>query len=239
MYGFDELKPHWEALYETAARHVSGAPRALSWNHDVYETWTDPHLALGQTCGWPLVTRLDDIVRVVGSFDHVAGESERATYRSVLVAQELRPLDSFVGHRVAVNGFNSLSGWISLRAAVGMDAAWSEIVETGSHRLSLQAVAAGHADVASIDAVTWWYAQRLWPNETRPLQVVGRGPRVPCLPLIVPAMTTDQVVTRWREGFSNAVDRNGAACAALGISGFVSLEFSDYQRLLAPLQVFA
>ena len=239
MYGFDEIKPHWEAIYEEAARQVAGAPPKLSWDHEVYETWTDPDLALGQTCGWPLMTRLFDSVRVVGTFAHVAGETEQGEYRSVLVARHQRLVRSFAGGRAAVNGFDSLSGWISLRAAIGADASWSQVVETGSHRASLQAVVSEQADIASIDAVTWWHAQRLWPRETSSLHVVARGPLVPCLPIITSARTSEPELMLWREGLIDALTRRNASAAALGITRFVPLDGDDYRRLLEPLQVFA
>ena len=231
MYGFDELKEAWNALYAAAATRISGAPPRLSWGRDLASSWIDPQLALGQTCGWPLVTVLAPRVQVIGTFAHSVGDpAVSAWYRSVLVAREARPLSAFAAARAAVNGFDSLSGWISLRVATQFAGA---TIVTGTHRASIEAVAAGHADIASIDAVTWSYAQTLWPDETRPLVAVGYGPKVPCLPLITSITASTEQISMWRAALTAAVANQPEACRALGIAAFVALDLNDYQRALA------
>jgi ABC-type phosphate/phosphonate transport system substrate-binding protein len=233
MYGYAELRDAWDQLYASAAQHVDGAPAALSWDRDIYESWTDAGLALGQSCGWPLVTRLANQVAVVGTFTHVVCElGDPVMYRSVLIARESRPLEAFATTTAAVNGIDSLSGWISLSAAISFA---GPIVVTGSHRASIASVACGQADVASIDAVTWWHAQRLWPTETAGLVVVGQAPVIPGLPLIVALPTTAELIAQWRVGLAAACTQNPRACAQLGITGFVPLDLAGYQRALSGL----
>lgn len=238
MYDFDELRPAWNELYAAAAERVAGAPPWLSWGRDAAMSWFDPQLALGQTCGWPLVTELAPRVRVIGTFAHLLGDPAvpSAWYRSVLIAREPRPLSSFTNARAAVNGFDSLSGWISLRVATQF--AGTAIV-TGAHRASIGSVAAGYADIASIDAVTWACAQTLWPEETQALVAVGHGPLVPCLPLITSATASSEQVAMWRLALTAAVADEPQACRALGIAGFVALDLTDYQRALASYRDMA
>src|SRR3546814_4899140 len=78
------------------------------------------------------------------------------------------------GRRAAVNAADSQSGCHALRHAA-MDLAdeghfFGSVVLTGSHRASMQAVAAGEADVCAIDCVTWCLLQRSEPALTTRLR---------------------------------------------------------------------
>jgi ABC-type phosphate/phosphonate transport system substrate-binding protein len=110
-------------------------------------------------------------------------------------------------------------------------------VLTGSHLASIDAVRGGSADVASIDALSWAYQQRLDPDRLDGLVVVERGPLVPCLPLIVGGEADDALVAAWRSAFSAAMSNPSLARARslLLIEGFVPLDLADYQSALATL----
>ena len=103
---------------------------------------------------------------------------------------------------------------------------------------SIDAVREGSADVASIDAVTFALLGDLHPDRVRGLTVIGRGPLVPCLPLIVHGTATDGEVATWRAAFAEAC--NDPATAAirrrLRIRDFVAFDDRDYASLidLAP-----
>jgi ABC-type phosphate/phosphonate transport system substrate-binding protein len=141
-------------------------------------------------------------------------------------------------HRAAVNSIDSLSGHISLLAAFNVGMQWpGDSLLTGSHVASIEAVRSGSADVAAIDGMTWAYRQREAPEALAGLRVIGHGPLVPCLPLIVPASTTRAEISLWRNAFAAAIadPQLDRALRQLMIRDFVPLDSSDYASALAEL----
>jgi len=231
MYPFASLREAWDELYANAARRVPEAPAALRWDLDAEDTWSHPQLELGMTCGWPLATELRDRVRTVGAFTFALEGAPTHLYRSVIVARRQADVSTFAGSTAAINGRHSLSGFISLLAAVGAPSMeWpGDVVWTRAHRRSIDAVRRGDAEIASIDAVTWAYLTRDEPDAVAGLVVVDRGPLVPTLPLIVNGATSDERVDRWRDALADA------ASETLLIKGFVALDLADYDTALSEL----
>ena len=239
MYGFAPVRPHLEHLWSLVVRALPSLPPSLEWDVDLHVQWRDPTLALSQTCGWPVVTELSDLVasgavRVVGTFVPAIADIEGHTYRSVLVARSPQP-GPLAGMRAAVNSTASLSGWISLVHAVhGPGATWQgDVVVTGSHADSMVAVRNGLADVASIDALTFALQCRWFPDVVAGLHVVGHGPRVPCLPIIAGPAADEIPTGALRDALRNSVLDGSSAAArdALLIRDFVPLDVSDYAPL--------
>ncbi len=239
MYPLEGLRDAWGALYRSVAARVPGAPHELRWDIGARESWLDAQMVLSQACGWPLVTVLRERVRVLGTFAVVLDGEASHLYRSVIVARHGADIAALSGGRAAVNSDDSLSGFISLLNAFEVTTtSWpGEVTWTGSHLASVESVRSGIADVASIDALTWNYVGRLVPNTVDGLDVVARGPSVPCLPLIVPVATSPAAVAAWRDSFAMAMtDPDLAdARAALLISGFLPLDIQNYEAALAPL----
>lgn len=235
MYPFAHLRHHWDRLWDRIAFELPGAPAALSWGHHLHDLWRDPALLVGVTCGWPLVTQLEGAVEVVGTFDPAVPWAGGGHYRSVLVAS--KPL-SFVEWRrtpgtvAAVNGTDSLSGWVSLCQAWGGRP--EHVLVTGAHVESLRAVARGEAHVASIDALSFELAVESEPAIAGAVHVVGHGPLVPALPIVTSCAHAERV-PEIRTAVSAAVgDPDMAAvCAALRIRGFVALDRTDYDGLIS------
>lgn len=244
MYPFPALREAWSLLYAAAAERARQAgveaPSSLCWDREPHDTWLDPQLALGMTCGWPLATSLRDRVRVVGTFTYRSEPAPQPQlYRTVVIAREDSPLAEFAGRPAAINSADSLSGNVSLLDAFGLGPVWDGPVTcTGSHQASIEAVRTGVADVASIDAMTWTYAKRDAPASLGGLFVVGRGPWVPGLPVIVQAAAGDAVVEIWRGAFAQAIVDPALASAAdrLLIDDFVPLDLADYDAALAHLR---
>jgi ABC-type phosphate/phosphonate transport system substrate-binding protein len=225
MYDLPEVVPATEALWSTVASRLRDAgvedvPASLRWDGDLYDDhWLHPHLLLSQSCGWPLVDRLDGRVAVIGAFTYAGVSDQAARYRSVLVTRvddTDRPLP---GRSVAVNGYDSLSGWVSLTAAV---APVGPVLVTGAHVHSVAAVTESRADLACIDGVTWRLLHRYRPAAVAPLTVVGHGPLIPCLPLVT-HLTLGPGVAALRDAVAGLTDDT------LGIDGFVPLDASAYR----------
>jgi len=235
MYDLGEVVDAVDELWRSIRVRIPDAPPALSWEGDLAAQWSDPALVLGQTCGWPLVVApLAGRVGVVGAFDYGVIGSGRATYRSVVVARTARSLASFAGSVAAVNGWDSLSGWASLCAAVAPHGGGARFFEravcTGSHVASIVAIQAGDADLAAIDAVTWSLLSRHRPGAVAGLEVVGHGPRIPTLPLITAGEVS---VVRAAVAAAIADPVTKVARRVLGIEQFVAVDAAHYSGVLA------
>lgn len=248
MYPFAPLVEHYAHLWALVRESVPALPVELEWPPDLHPVWRDPAMVLHQTCGWPLVTELADLVaagrvRVVGAFVHTVPEALGPTYRSVLVARSglavARPAD-LAGTHAAVNSTASLSGWVSLVHAVhGPGATWQgPVTLTGAHAESLRALHDGRAEVASIDAVSFAHVRRWMPELVDGLVVVGNGPRVPCLPVIAGPALDGVALDDLRRAFAAAVvdPRAAGLRDELLIERFEPLDAADYEALheLAP-----
>lgn len=239
MYSLLPLRDAVDALWGVVRWHLGWGPSMLEWEVLTPDVWHHPDLLLAQTCGWPLVTQLAEEVAVVGTFDYDVPGSAGGRYQSVLISRETAPFEqlrSRPGVVAARNAADSLSGWISLQHAWG--GVPTAVVETGSHVESVRAIAEGRADVASVDAVTWALVSSLEPELVRSLSVVGGGPLVPCLPLVVPLRHASHV-DELRAAFTAAVadPAAAAACSTLRIRGFVPLGLDDYLLALAPNRI--
>jgi hypothetical protein len=221
MYPFESLRASYDQLWARIAERLDAAPAVLDWSLDHLAAARRPDLLLGQTCGWPLVTVLDGLVDVVGAFDVEVPEAGASHYRSVVI--EGPDPDG----PVAVNGIDSLSGWVSWCAVRGVP---DRPLITGSHESSVMAVARGAASAASIDAVSWAHVQAIHPAIASRVTVVGHGPSVPTLPLVTRAGGD---VPALRTALDEAV---GAApedlLSRLRIRAFHPLDADDYRPLL-------
>jgi ABC-type phosphate/phosphonate transport system substrate-binding protein len=147
-------------------------------------------------------------------------------------------LSEVAGRRAAFNSRDSLSGYVALIAemreeGVPIDAV--EWVETGSHRASVRAVAAGKADLAAIDAVCWALARRLEPDAAARLRVVGRTRMRPALPFITAKGRSDAEVEVIRAALAGVLAGGDAAEAAraLGLTDVEVLEEAEYDPIAA------
>ncbi|MGD9997442.1 MAG: phosphate/phosphite/phosphonate ABC transporter substrate-binding protein [Ilumatobacteraceae bacterium] len=237
MYPFADIRWAQDRFYEALRERLAWLPEALDHAADVYATWTRPDLALGQACGWPVATTLRDRVRVLGTLTVACPEADGHLYRSVIVSRRPAGLADLAGSTAAVNSFDSLSGWISLIAAVhGGGGTWrGPTVHTGAHVESLRALQAGRADVAAIDSVTLWHVQRSMPELVDGLEVAGLGPLIPCLALVTSAGTSEHTVVELREALLDTVldPLVEPAARAMCVNGFVPLETEDYLTVLA------
>jgi ABC-type phosphate/phosphonate transport system substrate-binding protein len=247
MYDFPELRWATDSLWEFLASRLNRdnviAPASLTRGVPLHALWTDPDLLLAQTCGYPLVTSLAGKVRLVATPCYDAPGCEGPLYRSAIVVRAADPAGSLAGlrgRRCAMNGRDSNSGMNVLRAAVaplacGAHPFFSEIVETGAHTASAQAVATGRADVAAIDCVTWAHLQHLRPSAVGDLRVLEWTRATPGLPLITSNLTGPTTCGALREALL-AVEQQAAlapVCQALRLHRFEAVPLSTYDSILA------
>ena len=229
MYPFIHLRPAYERLWDAVRSRSSFDAPSLEWDLDPDVACRRDDLLLGPTCGWPLITDLANTVHVVGTFDCDVDGAVDGTYRSLLVSSTDQPLADILDRAdliVAANSPDSLSGWISLRAAANR-ARFDSVEWTGSHAASIEALRGGRAHLAAIDAVSWAHL------DGRGLSIVGHGPRIPCLPLVTSRSSTVALIAELRRSLTEAVCDPALAdtCDTLKIRGFVIRDLADYEGL--------
>lgn len=257
MYDFEEMALSLDELWQVIAGHLrAGGVTDVPVNLDramAYDaTWSDPRLLLGQSCGLPIVDQLDGRVQVVGAFAVESasgggvGDFGAATYSSVLVVHRdsavggLGDLAWSTGVRVAINGWDSLSGYVSFGAAcaaaidagtLAVRAAFGSVLVTGAHVRSLAAVSEGTADLACIDGHTLALLTRHRPEAVAGVRLIQRGPMIPCVPLITSLSTSPEVVGMLRAALSSAGQDPalGNVRSQLGVTGFVPLDNAAYE----------
>lgn len=215
MYDWPELQAANDVLWEAIAERLAAAgardvPQALTRAEDLRAVWTSPALVLAQTCGYPLLKTLGGRVQLLATPRYRAPGCEGPFRRSAIVVPaqaQAEGLADLRGRRCALNDRMSDSGMNLLRAAVaplaGGEPFFSQVVVTGSHLASAEAVASGAADLAAIDAVTFAHLQRLRPAVARGLRVAAWTARTPGLPLITAGATDPAVRLALQQALSD------------------------------------
>lgn len=198
MYDWPELRAatdaFWSAWRSALFEQGVKAPEKLDRTRPARQIWRDPDLLVAQTCGWPYVDQLSDVVRLVATPIYAVEGCEGPLYSSVVVVRQDDPaerLADVVGRCVAVNGFDSLSGWRTLVADLPGAV---ETTVTGAHRASMAAVVDGVADAAAIDAVCWSYAARCDPAIHAALRPIARTRMLRALPFVTSKRRSDAEV---------------------------------------------
>ena len=220
MYDWPELRAANDSLWSAIAGRLAWqglmVPERLTRGVDLDVVWTSPVLLLGQTCGYPLMTALGERVSLVATPRYRARGCEGPFRRSAIVVRAdaaLRRLDELRGGRCALNDRASDSGMNLLRGAMAPlardGAFFSEVMLTGSHVASAEAVATGAADVAALDAVSYAHLRRLRPDLAQRLRVLDWTARTPGLPLVT-AANTDAATLRALQGALAAIAQDPA-----------------------------
>ena len=235
MYDVSGTRPAaealWSALRDALRAEGIAAPDTIDRSPSRLDGWSRRDLVLGQTCGLPYISTLADRVTLLGAPDYAVEACPPGFYRSALVvrADDRRTdVGAFFGSTFALNGFDSQSGYA---AALSHIAPWAKdgrffgrAVKTASHKASMEAVGAGAADMASIDAVTWRMSIGREAVTDR-LRVLALTEPTPGLPFIARAGAPLEAS---RRAIERALSDLPTAADAFGIVGFVRFERADY-----------
>jgi len=246
MYNPAEAPAASAALWSGLARHfrnagVENVPERLLENPACPDHWFSDDLLFSQTCGYPLTHILKGRVQLLATPCYETEGCEGASYCSFVVvpaASSTRTLAGLRGQRVAFNSPDSQSGMNALRAMIaplaGGKRFFSEVIVTGSHSASLAAVAAGKADVAAIDCVSFGLFRRYGRADVEAVRVLCRTGSAPNLPFITAGTASPDVITRLRYGLRCAMQDPVLAEArqALLLRDIVVLPEAAYQPLL-------
>ena len=252
MYDWPEVHDAVDALWSAIADCLRAAgidaPTTL-WRYDggatLDDLWTDPDLLVAQTCGLPVVDFLRGRIEVLGSLDHGVEGCAPGDYRSVLVCRADDPaesLEGFRGRRAIVNSYESQSGYGALVTTVAPLAVdgrfFDELVDSGTHRFSLRAVADGRADLAAIDVVSWRLGLAHEPA-VDDLRIVAWTEPTPGLPLVT-GWAQAGLWETLNEAISAAVaDLHVAVREPLHLYGYRPRPTSDYEVIAERLAAAA
>ena len=218
MYDFPELRAAHDTFWSAVAERLNSAglrdvPRELTRDVGHIEVWRDPSLLFAQGCEYPLAKSFADRVRLVATPMYSAAGCEGARYRSAVVVRGVdgaATLADLRGRRCAINELESNSGMNLLRAAVAPLATggrfFGSVAVSGSHLRSVEMVASGEADVASVDCVSFALFQRLYPVVVAELRVLCWTPSSPCLPFITARSASDSTVRAFRSALADVFD---------------------------------
>lgn len=220
---------------------VAAVPDTLDETVSHHQSWLDPRLLLAQTCGFPFVKRLKGHVRLVATPVYDAPSCDGPNMCSLIVTRAAgapQSLAACAGLRVAINEPGSNSGYNLLRAAIAPHAGarpfFKDVLETGGHLASIEAVLSGRADIAAIDCITYDLLRRHAPERIEGLTIIADTPSGPNLPFITRLSASDEEVTALRTALKAAVlaPQLADARATLGLKDVVVLEEGAYDVLL-------
>ena len=119
------------------------------------------------------------------------------------------------GRRCVVNELDSNSGMNLLRAAVAPLAEdgpfFGSVVVSGSHLRSVEMVASGEADVASVDCVSFAHFHRFYPSLVSGVRVLSWTASSPSLPYITAGSASDTTVQAIRAALADVFNDSGLA----------------------------
>jgi ABC-type phosphate/phosphonate transport system substrate-binding protein len=246
MYDWPEIQRETDCWWAGLCRHFRAAGFCdLPNEHDrttaLHDQWQSPDLLFTQTCGYPLLHKFDGMLEVLGTPCYAAAGCQGAAYSSNIVVREDSPvlvIEQLRGSKAAYNSADSMSGYLALLAVISPFACerpfFSQMIQSGSHVRSMQLVAAGIANVAAIDCVSYALAERYRPDLVRPLRIISRSPLVSGLAYVTSAGRLQSEILRLREALIAALadDRLTETRDALFITGIEVLGREDYLPIL-------
>jgi ABC-type phosphate/phosphonate transport system substrate-binding protein len=243
MYDLPEVAEATQELWRGLAGHfrasgIDDVPDQLVLAPVLPAHWLSSDLLFSQTCGYPLRNAIRGRVRLVASPCYEAAGCEGAEYCSLVIVRAdsaIRSLAGLRGATVAVNDKDSQSGYNALRFHIAPLAKsgrfFAETLVTGSHAASLESVAAGKADVAAVDCVSFALLARYRGAAVAGLRELCRTRRAPSLPYITAGTCDVDRLDRLRQGLRKAMadERLAGAREALLLRDIMLLPESAYE----------
>jgi ABC-type phosphate/phosphonate transport system substrate-binding protein len=245
MYDLPEVEKATDSLWAGLARGfrregLDDVPARLSRGDPRSVHWAAADLLFSQSCGYPLMHDFADRLQIVATPCYDAPGCAGPSYSSLVIVREdapAREVGALRGAIAAVNSVDSQSGYSALRALVAplhrRGCFFGAVRESGSHAASIEMVAAGEADVASIDCVTHALLERHRPEALAGTRVLCRTASAPGLPYVTAASTSGDTVRRLQAGLFRALGEADLATArdALLLADAEVLPLSAYNRI--------
>jgi ABC-type phosphate/phosphonate transport system substrate-binding protein len=178
-------------------------PYGVDWNSKCLFT---------QTCGYPIFTTSRTQFHVLGTPCYTAPGCDGPLHRSFIVVRgdsRFHELEDLRDGVFAINEPDSNSGMNLPRrlfAPFNHDGRFfGDRIVSGSHVASLDLVARGEADAASVDCVTFALLQRHRPLAIREIRVIAETPASPAPPFATSARIDDALFAVLRDALASAV----------------------------------
>ncbi|RFB88667.1 phosphate ABC transporter substrate-binding protein [Rhizobium leguminosarum bv. trifolii] len=230
----------WKALGVRIRAFGLDAPAALDDEIRYDEAWLRPDLLFGQTCGYPYVQHLRGKVQLVASPVYGLPGCDgplKCSFVIVNAKSPVRSIEELRGARAAINEPGSNSGYNLFRHFVAPYAVegrfFSSVTTTGGHRMSIDAVSIGKADVAAIDCVTFGNTLRFDPDRLAGVRILAETAKGPGLPFITSAATSAKDLVILRRALAETIADPDLAevCDTLSLRGISFLGDADYEVL--------
>jgi len=245
----DDTKNAWQDLFDRFYPLVdlgTGVAQQLVFDTDE-SVLRERDLVIGHTCGYPLMTQLRDAVLpfCLPCFDVPGVDGKLYSSQFIVPAgSSIETLQQCRGKIVALNNINSNSGMNVLRYALAKLGAtpgyFSEVLITGGHLASLEAVAANRAQLAAVDCVTYQLIADQNPALIASLRVIGYSEQTCGLPFVVArSRHSRQLSDNYLTALNQALTELPlSARKKLHLDHFESVGLDDYQSIL-ELENFA
>lgn len=246
MYNLPEMREangaFWAALADELRREgITDLPPALSFESKAVPDEIGAATLFTQTCGYPLQTVYAGQYQLLGVPDYDAPGCGTATHRAFILVRAdsgLRTVADLRGTRFALNSRHSNSGMNLPRrlfaSVAGGRPMFRAIVETGGHPASIASVAAGEAEAASIDCLTYVFLRDHRPEAVADLAIIAETVESPAIPFVTAAQTPPEMVASLRRAlFRLAADpERRDVMAGLRLRGIGPADPAAYARLL-------
>jgi ABC-type phosphate/phosphonate transport system substrate-binding protein len=180
----------WALIRDGLRTRNIAAPDALDHDIDHMDLWARDDLVLSHICNLPYRAQFRGQVTLIGASDYGLPDNAPGHYSSLFVVRADSPAATpaeMATARFACNGILSQSGYGAAQLwAQAHGFAFGDPLITGAHRASIAAVADGRADIATIDAQTWWIETQNNPDVRR-LKVIGQTHNGPGMTFIARA----------------------------------------------------
>lgn len=246
MYDWPETRAETDRLWTGIARALreegfSQVPETLERGTPVTDHWRSPDLLVSQTCGYPLTHEFDGYLELLAAPIYGVEGCTGAEYTSVIIVHKDSDFGAPVdlkGTHATYNGEDSLSGHLALRSVfaplAGKGRFFGKTSCSGGHPVSMQLVAAGKADVAAIDCVSFALGCKHRPNITDNLRIIAKSPSAPALPYVTTAGRSKAELHRLKQALVKAFHDPDLTDtrASLFIEGLEFISRQTYDRVL-------
>jgi ABC-type phosphate/phosphonate transport system substrate-binding protein len=242
MYALPEMAAANDALWQVLRSQVPGLPEQLSPAPAGLPEAISPEIVFSQMCGYPLMRKYGGQYVLLGTpLYNLPGCAVRPdgvpTHCSFIVVAKdagFEHLADLRGRRFVVNGFDSNSGMNLPRRLIaeiaGREPFFSSVPVTGGHVASMAAVAAGKADAAAIDCVTYGFCAAYKPESVSGLRILAETPSSPAIPFISSIGTPPDAVEALRAALQSPQLR--PALAGLRITKVTTTPPAAYETVL-------
>jgi ABC-type phosphate/phosphonate transport system substrate-binding protein len=221
---------------------LEGVPETLSFDRKPVPDDIGAEVLFTQTCGYPLQTLYRGQYQLLARPRYDAAGCSGSTHSAFIVVPKTSParrMEDLRGKRFALNSLHSNSGMslprLMLARMGGARPFFGEVVETGGHGPSMSLVAAGGADCASIDCLTYVFSQDYQPETVANLRILAQTPPSPTIPFVTSARTDAATVALLQQCLQQMSDDPGfgAALGGLRMAGIEPAPEGEYSAIMS------